>query len=188
MPSVLDYYNMMKDDDIKIIFNVSFNADDIRTYADILKKHIPKDELPPNVPRYIFTVFIEQITNVLQYSERENRYSGKYGKVMSAPIGLFIIGENDTSYFSQTGNIIKNEYIEQVKARIDHINTLNKQELREYYKEQRRSDNKNPVSKGAGLGLIEIAKRASAPIKYRFMPVEEDLSFFTMLVEIHKET
>jgi len=187
MSSALNYYNMMKEDNIKTIFNITFSADNIGSYAEIIEKHVPFDEMPPNVPGFIFSVFIEQVTNVLLYAEKELRYSGKYGKVVDAPMGVFLIGENEQAYFSQTGNVIKEEYTEFIKESIDHLNTLNKQELREYCKEQRRSENTNPISKGAGLGFIEIAKRASAPIEYAFTPLEEGLAFFTMLVKINKQ-
>jgi hypothetical protein len=74
-----------------------------------------------------------------------------------------------------------------VKRKIEHLNSLDKTELREYHKEALRGDNDNPESKGAGLGLIEIARRVSGPIGYRFEPVDEELSYFTMYVEIAQE-
>ena len=186
MSSIFEYFNMMKKDGITTIFNITFSAETIGNYAEIIEKHIPCDEMPPDVPGAIFSVFIEQVTNVLMYSERESRYSGKYGKVVDAPMGVFTIGENEKSYFSQTCNVIKDEYVEFIRESIDHLNTLNKQELREYFKEQRRSENTNPISKGAGLGFIEIAKRASAPIEYSFKPLEEEQVLFSMLVTIDK--
>jgi len=67
------------------------------------------------------------------------------------------------------------------------LNSLDKQELRQFYKEKMRSDNDNPESQGAGLGLIEIARRATAPIGYSFEPISDGLSYFTVYVEITQE-
>jgi hypothetical protein len=40
------------------------------------------------------------------------------------------------------------------------------------------------ASKGANLGLIEIARRASAPIQYDFMEIDDQSSFYCMKVFI----
>jgi len=47
-----------------------------------------------------------------------------------------------------------------------------------------KSENDNPESKGAGLGLTEIARRATSKIEYEFLPYGEDLSYFTMYVTV----
>jgi len=59
--------------------------------------------------------------------------------------------------------------------------------LRQHNKERMRGENDNPESKGAGLGLIEIARRATAPISYRFDPINDEMSYFSMYVEIAQE-
>ncbi len=74
--------------------------------------------------------------------------------------------------------------MELIKDRIDHLNSLDKKELRKFHRERLHAENDNPESKGAGLGLIEIARRATAPITYNFEPINEDLVYFTMYVEI----
>ena len=74
-----------------------------------------------------------------------------------------------------------------MKERIDYLNSLDKQGLRQFHREMVRNENTNPDSQGAGLGLIEIARRATAPIGYSFEPISDGLSFFTMYVEIIQE-
>lgn len=74
--------------------------------------------------------------------------------------------------------------MEILKTRIDYLNTLDKKGLRKFYKERLQAENDNPESKGAGLGLIEVAKRASSKIEYEFEPRGEGMKYFTMYVEI----
>jgi hypothetical protein len=45
-------------------------------------------------------------------------------------------------------------------------------------------EDNNPESRGAGLGLTEIARRAASKIEYEFIPYGEGLSYFTMYVAI----
>jgi hypothetical protein len=74
--------------------------------------------------------------------------------------------------------------VELIKGRIDHLNALDREGLRLYYREQLRSDDPNPDSKGGGIGLTEIARRASAPIEYSFDPYDDGRVFFTMTVRV----
>jgi hypothetical protein len=80
--------------------------------------------------------------------------------------------------------VIKNSSIGLLKDRIDFLNTLDKKELRQFYKEQMKHEDNNPESRGAGLGLTEIARRAASKIEYEFTPYGEGLSYFTMYVAI----
>jgi hypothetical protein len=48
------------------------------------------------------------------------------------------------------------------------------------------SDNDNPESKGAGIGLIEIARRAYGPIEYDFKPYGEGRQYFTMYATVRQ--
>jgi len=42
----------------------------------------------------------------------------------------------------------------------------------------------HPGSKGAGLGLIEMARKGSEPIEYSFLSIDDNFSFFTISVVV----
>jgi hypothetical protein len=70
-----------------------------------------------------------------------------------------------------------------IKDQVDELRSLGPDELKALYKERR----KNPPpegSRGAGLGLIEMARKASRPIEIDFTPVDETLSFLSITVFI----
>lgn len=89
-------------------------------------------------------------------------------------------------YLIITGNHIYNSQIARLRERIDLVNSLSKDELRDLYKKM--LDNNQFTEKGtAGLGFIDIARKADEKIEYNFVPVQNDISFFTLKVEIWKE-
>ena len=55
--------------------------------------------------------------------------------------------------------------------------------LRALYKEQLRGDPEEG-SKGAGLGFMEIARRASKPIEFDFTDVDDKHAFFTLKASV----
>jgi hypothetical protein len=151
----------------------------------MVKTSLSNDDLTNRASKAIFSVFVEQVTNMLMYSAEREYYTepGSEG----ASTGMLVLGNKGRTYFIQTGNAIRSDGVEFIKGKIDYLNTLDKRELRQYHKERMRQDNDNPKSKGAGLGLIEIARRASAPIDYSFERINDALTYFSMYVEISQE-
>ena len=176
---------------IKVIYNGPMWEDGVKGLAEMVRTHLVHDQLTGSVAKAIFSVFVEQVTNILMYSEEKKKFTQPPDfEPVDVSIGTVIMGnkmDKRETFFVQTKNAVKNENIAFIKERIDHLNTLDKQELRQFYKEKVREDNDIPDSKGAGLGLIEIARRATAPIGYTFEPISNGLSFFTMYVEITQE-
>lgn len=169
---------------IVITYSGTLWAEIIEELASTLQQRMAFDELTLSVSQAVFSVFIEQMNNMLMYSAETERLKKADGNYVEAPKGTFVLGIIGKMYFIQTGNIIKDESIETVKSRIDHLNTLDKAGLRKYYNKQIEADDTNPESRGAGLGLIEVARRANTPIEYSFIPQDERRSFFSMYVTI----
>ena len=165
---------------INVILNGYITSNGIEAHVAELKKYFKSNKIPVKVSNPIYSVFIEQMNNVLMYSEENDKDN------TDIPKGHFLFGEDNKAFILQSINTVKNINIDLIKKKIDHLNNLNKNEMRQYYKECIKSENSNPNSKGAGLGLIDIAKHSDAPIEYMFKPHDNDLSFFTMLIKIKK--
>ena len=188
----LTKYNEVVDRlNIKVIYNGPMWEDGVKGLAEMVKTHLLHDQLPGSASKAIFSVFVEQVTNILMYSEEKEQYAQPPDyELVDVSIGTVIMGNKTDkrgAFFVQTKNAVKDESIAFLTERIDHLNSLDKQGLRQFHKEMVRNDNVNPESRGAGLGLIEIARRATAPIGYSFEPFSEGMSFFTMYVEITQE-
>jgi hypothetical protein len=73
--------------------------------------------------------------------------------------------------------------VEELKSKIDFINAMNGDELKaEYRKTLYKGDMSDKG--GAGLGIIDIARRSGEKINYNFKQVDEYYSFFSLEVKI----
>jgi hypothetical protein len=178
--NILEYGKLLTEHNISIIYNGPLWSEGIDGLAEFLQKRLDMDDMPLSESQAVFSVFVEQMNNMLMYSAEKE----KHERPEAASSGIFVLGSVDKSYYVQTGNVIKNSSVGLLKERIDHLNTLDKKELRQFYKEQMKNENDNPESRGAGLGLTEIARRATSKIEYEFLPYGEDTSYFTMYVTI----
>ena len=184
MIDMMEHHRMLRDYNINVVYSGPLWAEGIAWVAGTLRKRMEFEELPLETSQEVFSVFVEQVNNMLMYSAEKEQFEAPGEQQTEAPKGTFILGTNGKSHFIQTGNLVRNDAVDLIKNKIDHLNTLDKQELRKYYKKQMRSDSVDNGSKGAGLGLIEIARRISSKIEYAFTPYDEDFTFFAMYVTI----
>jgi len=191
MIDMSEYTGVVEKLNIKVIYHGPMWEDGIKGLAEMVKTHLSHDRIKGSASKAIFSVFVEQVTNMLMYSAEKEQYPAPPdNELVDVPIGMVIMGnktDKRDTFFVQTKNAVKNENMAFLTERINYLNSLDKNELRQYYKERMRSDNDNPESRGAGLGLIEIARRATAPIEYSFAPLPDGFSFFTLYVEITQE-
>ena len=179
IPDMLEYHKMLSAGNITLVYSGPLWSEGIGGIAGALKKRLEFDDLPLETSQKVFSVFVEQMNNMLMYSA--SSMEGEPAK------GTFVLGKKGKTYYIQTGNVMKNKSVELVKSKLDHLNALDRSELRKYYKEQTRLENDNPESKGAGLGFIEIVRRISSKIGYSFTPYDEGRTFFSMYVTIGEE-
>ncbi|MCL2662878.1 MAG: SiaB family protein kinase [Oscillospiraceae bacterium] len=184
MFDMMEYHKMLRENKITLIYSGPLWAEGIGGVAGTVKKRLEFDKLPLEASQEVFSVFVEQMNNMLMYSQETEQFTAPDELHSEAPKGTFIMGTQGKGYFIQTGNVMKTEAVNRVKTRIDHLNTLDKDEVNNYYWEQSLLDNHDPESKGAGLGLIEIARRISSKIEYTFRQYDEHHTFFTMYVLI----
>lgn len=149
-----------------------------------LRRNLEAEEAGNTTTLSVFSIFIEQVQNILNYSaEKLNRDEQDENELR---VGIVVIGhEQSGDYSIYCGNKIYNQDIARLKNSIDDIRNLNKDELKVLYRERRKMENE-PDGKGAGLGLIEMARRSAEPIDYSFEQIDDQFSFFSIKVVVRR--
>lgn len=178
--NLLDLQKTMQNYGVLINFSGRFTQAIIEQLGDAVKKYLETEAISQNDTYNVFSVFIEQTQNIKNYG------SQKSGCLLGDRIlnsGIVAIGKTEAGYFVSSGNLIENRDITILTAKLDEISSLDKLGLKKLYKEQMKKDIL-PDSTGAGLGLIDMARRASQPLKYSLVQLDEQVSFFTLKVSI----
>ena len=100
--------------------------------------------------------------------------------------GFFMTRNIGGNYYIASGNLIHNEDITGLQSKIDDLNNLNKQELKELYMNV--LDTGSISAKGgAGLGLIDMARKSGKKLDAQFLRVNDKLTNFYLQIFIDKE-
>lgn len=177
---LLEIQQALRKQGILISFSGRFSQAVIEELGDAVKRYLETEATSQNETYNVFSIFIEQTQNIKNYGSSHEE--GSAGSLMAGS-GIVTIGKTSEGYFVSSGNLIENKDAQCLKARIEALSGLDKTALKKLYKEQLKKE-LPPGSTGAGLGLIDMAKRSSRPLEFSILPRDEQFSFFTLKVHV----
>jgi Family of unknown function (DUF6272) len=140
--------------------------------GEAVKHKLALEDTDTKTQRSVFAVFVEQVQNMIRYSAEKTSSEMRYG--------VLTIGRESDDYVVHAGNLVARSDAARLREKLDQIRNMDKEELRALHKERLRLGPEEG-SKGASLGLMEIARRASKPIEFEFIEVDDGEHVFFAL-------
>lgn len=177
------FYSDLSDSHVMLSFKGAMSQDTLVEIGDLLR--LPDTDVDgqssSSTIKKLFAIVVEMAQNILFYSS-ERRYLPSLDREVG--IGMLMLMQSEHEYVIACGNQMDNNRVLKVEEKCRHINGLGPDELRRFYSEQRKRE--NTESAGAGLGLIDIARRSGKALDYSFHKIDETSSFFTLSVSLEK--
>jgi Family of unknown function (DUF6272) len=144
--------------------------------GEALKQKLTLDQTDKNVSKRLFSVFVEQVQNIIRYSA--DRQEGGEPPI-ELSVGMIVVGKQNDELFVVCGNVIESSAQPRLSERLGELARMDKEALKQHYRESLKLEPEEH-SKGASIGLIEIARRSSRPIEFDFHPLSASSSFFCL--------
>ena len=166
-----------------IIFSFSGYLSEGVLYSlgEALRHKMTLEETNLTTVKKVFSVFVEQAQNIIRYSSDKLVDPGDRAIELSS--GMMTIGREDDHFYIVCANTMRQDQVEKLRERLEVLRKMDKDAIKAYYREQLREAPEED-SRGGTIGLIEIARRASAPIEFDFLPIDDQTSFFCLRVSI----
>lgn len=145
--------------------------------GEALKQKMAIEETDANITKRVFSVFVEQVQNIIRYSA--DRVSGDLGRRVELSSGMITVGAEAGRFFVVCANVVSRDDVPRLRQRLEQLAGMDRQAIKAFYKEKLKAPPEED-SKGATLGLIEIARRASEPIQFDFCDIDADKAFFCL--------
>lgn len=131
--------------------------------------------------RKVFSVFIELVQNISSYSKSlmSIKEDVEWG------VGRFALSHDEDFFYLESVNLVTTAVAAKLDESIEFINSLDHQALRKYKREQRDKP-ASSESKGAGIGLIQIALLSNNPLQASFQQYGEGFFYYSNKVKISK--
>ena len=158
-------------------FSGPISQDLLVEIGDTLKNKMKLEETNSSTVTKVFAMFVEQVQNIIHYSAEKIPLDEPEAELSS---GIVVVGYENPHYYVLCGNLVDDQTVERLRNKLTALQNMNKDELKRYYKEQRKKKAPDEDSKGAGLGFIELARKAVKPIEFDFQQVEANYYFFSL--------
>lgn len=147
--------------------------------GEALKRKLAIEDADTKTVRSVFAIFVEQMQNMIRYSAEKVPLGTQPEAPVELRYGVLTIGQENGDYVVQAGNLVHSADVERMRMRLSALSAMDKDQLKVAYKEQLKAE-PDEHSKGAGIGFIEIARRATKPIEFDFMDVDGEYAFFAL--------
>jgi hypothetical protein len=160
-----------------LCFNGPFSQGLIEELGEALKKHVQNETEPSSSAFDVFTAYIEVAQNIREYAISKG-YDEK-----QASATVVISQDIDGRYVISAGNFVEPADGPILVERINALARMDKTELKQLYKKRLKEPREG--NSGAGLGLIDLARKANVPFSGFSFPVDSGTRcFFTLRVVI----
>ena len=180
---LLEYYKKMCERNILLDFQGAISQDLVVGMAELIKKKFSQEFGKSNIVKKVFSIFVEMAQNISFYSA-ERVYLDDQRSDVGA--GIIVVTGEDKTYTVTSGNLMEKTGTPKIIQHCQTINRMGKEELRQFYKEKIKSSRKEG-RRGAGVGLIDIARKSGNPISYGVTPVDDTHSFLVLSIKIQEE-
>ena len=163
---------------IMLCFNGVFNASLIDEIGKALRNYMQGNQESPTAITDVFSVYIEMTQNIRFYSANQQFSDDK-------AIATIVVSRDGNGYAVSAGNVVLRADGERLCARVESLNALDKAALKAEFKNQLRQPRSTLTgNNGAGLGLIDMARKATAPLSASLQAIDDVYSFFSLRVII----
>ncbi len=142
----------------------------------LLEKEMEQSEFGFSGRKRLFMFVLESLQNVSRHSNRTEH------DVMS----LVVYSKNDKGYTVTTANVISASDEPILRDQLNLLNSLDPEQIRELYR-SRLSNTTFSSKGGAGLGLIEMAKKTGNKLDFDFFPIDSDHLYFVLSKSVDEE-
>lgn len=176
LKSVLTIFDELVGNGISLVYLGEFSHEITKMFTSMAEDDMEREGETTSTRKKVYHVMVETLQNMTRHSDEITE--GSVGK------GLFMIGKKDDSYYIITSNRISTDKKDVLESALQQINHASKDELKEMYRKQIK-EGKLSSKGGAGLGLIDIARKTTGKHDFQFIPFSDEHYLFVLKVEIN---
>lgn len=161
------------DFDLVLNYRGPFQDDITTRIVDISEKSIEESNGSPKVQRKVSFLLVECFQNIIKHADHSIE---EHPNGLLFP-GMFSFRNKEHTYCINSINPVKPEDIGYLRKTVDLVNSMDRDTLKRLYLRQL-SRSELDHKGGAGLGLIELARKSGQTLQYEFEERENDRPYF----------
>lgn len=166
-------YESLLQHQVLLLYKSDFSQESMMPLIEMMENNLSRKGSHQLIYKKVLYVLIELFQNIMKHA----------ATVDERQEGILLISATGNGYELCTGNFLDNKGVEALQQHLDHLNILNEDELKQLYRKELIGAHSRKKG-GAGLGLLEIARYSNSPFQFSFLPVDNNVSFFSLGITI----
>ena len=167
-----DFHKLLEQRRTFFCYSGLLSEDVLSTFSGIVREQMSEMEDDAEITKRVFGIFVEQAQNLIRYSK---------DRIAEGGTGTVAISRAEDGFLIEAINPMDHENAEGLQKNLNELKAMDSKELRKAYK-QRLREGPPEGSKGAGLGFIEMARKADR-FEFDFVGSTELLFVFKVWIK-----
>lgn len=180
MNYIYDLHRTMMSQNLILVYQGEFTQESTKSILAMAERNLDSSGEESSIKRKVFNVMVEALQNIVKHSDELVD-----GKIRSHA-AIFLIGKESNKISIMSGNPIRKENVAGLEKKLEHINSLDKEGLKELYKEIIKNTTISEKG-GAGLGFVDMARKSGEKLDYSFPELNSEYCFFCLKVNVPRE-
>ena len=169
MKYIFDLHKTMLDNHLILVYEGEFTQEITKSVLAMAERNMDSSGEESTTKRKVFNVMVECLQNIVKHADDvQNNHSA-----------IFMVGRQENEYIIVSGNPIQKSSVDSLKEKLDHINSLDKDGLKNLYKDIIKNTEISDKG-GAGLGFVDMARKSGNKLEYDFVDIDNSSSFFCL--------
>lgn len=180
MNYIYDLHRTMMSQKLILVYQGDFTQETTKSILTMAERNLDSSGEESNIKRKVFNVMVEALQNIVKHSDE------LVDGTIRSHAAIFLIGRESNRYSIMSGNPIRKANIPGLQKKLDQINTLDKDGLKELYKEIIKNTTISDKG-GAGLGFVDMARKSGTQLEFSFPEMNAEYCFFCLKVNVPRE-
>lgn len=173
MKYIFDLHQTMLEQNLILVYEGEFTQEITKSVLAMAERNMDSSGEESSIKRKVFNVMVECLQNIVKHADEvEHNHSA-----------IFMIGKQEDEYIIASGNPTRSATAGPLKAKLDQINSLDKDGLKTLYKDIIKNTEISDKG-GAGLGFVDMARKSGRKLEYEFLDMDNGDVFFCLRCSI----
>lgn len=181
MNFIYDLHRTMMSQKLILVYQGDFTQESTKSILSMAERNLDSSGEESSIKRKVFNVMVEALQNIVKHSDE--LVDGQ----TRSHAAIFLIGREANRYSIMSGNPIRKDSVASLKEKLDQINGLDKDGLKDLYKEIIKNTTISDKG-GAGLGFVDMARKSGDKLEFDFPEMNSEYCFFCLKVNVARDT
>jgi len=175
------YHKFLQSKNVILAYKGSVSNDLLDTILSLVDNKMTHIEPQSKLRRKVYTIIVEVLQNIYHHFDT-HIVSVNHAEDLDSI--LFVLSKVDDGYDIIAGNYVAQKDVPLLQNRLEDVNKMSAEQIKNTYRTAL-NNGEFSAKGGAGLGILDIARRSGKQLEYEFETTPKpDFSFFSLKVKV----